>query len=113
MGTKTTVVEKEVGILDLHGNLVGMEETKVFQQAVKELLDQHYRKVILDFSDVRFVNSTGLGELISAHTSSVRRGCRLVLCNLNNSVSSLLVITGLDKILEVKKTRDQAMEFLA
>jgi anti-sigma B factor antagonist len=110
MGVKTDVVEKEIGVLDLHGNLVGMEETKAFQHAVKSLLDQHYRKVVLDFKDVRFINSTGLGELISAHTSSVRRGCRLVLCNLNNSVSSLLVITGLEKILEVKKTRGEAMD---
>ncbi len=113
MGLKTAVVEKEIGILDLHGNLVGMDETKAFHQAVKELLDQHYQKLVLDFKDVRFINSTGLGELISAHTSSVRRGCRLVLCNLNNSVSSLLVITGLEKILEVKKTRDEAMGSLA
>ncbi len=113
MGTKMSMVEREIGVLDLHGNLVGIEETKAFHQAVRELLDQHYRKLVVDFKDVRFINSTGLGELISAHTSSVRRGCRLVLCNLNNSVSSLLVITGLEKILEVKKTRDQAMESLA
>jgi anti-sigma B factor antagonist len=113
MGVRTDIGEKEIGILGVHGNLVGIEETKIFQEAVKELLDQHYRKVILDFGDVRFVNSTGLGELISAHTSSVRRGCRIVLCNVNNSVSSLLVITGLDKILEVKKTKAEAMESLA
>jgi anti-sigma B factor antagonist len=113
MGTKMSVVEREIGVLYVHGNLVGIEETKMFQEAVKGLLDQHYRKVILDFGDVRFVNSTGLGELISAHTSSVRRGCRIVLCNVNNSVSSLLVITGLDKILEVKKTKAEARESLA
>jgi anti-sigma B factor antagonist len=108
MAARESVAEKEIGVLDLHGNLVGIEETRAFQQAVKELLEQRYCKIILDFKDVRFVNSTGLGELISAHTSSVRRGCRLVLCNLNNSVSSLLVITGLDRILDVKKTRDEA-----
>ncbi len=113
MGLKTDVVEKEIGVLDLHGNLVGMEETRAFQQEVRKLLDQHYRKLVLDFKDVRFINSTGLGEIISAHTASVRRGCRLVLCNLNNSVSSLLVITGLEKILDVKKTRDEAMGSLA
>ena len=109
MGIKTDVLEKEIGVLDLHGNLVGIDETKAFQQAVKELLDQHCRKLVLDFKDVRFINSSGLGELLSAHASSVRRGCRLVLCNLNNSVSSLLVITGLEKILEVKKTREEAV----
>lgn len=110
---KTSVVEKEIGVLDLHGNLVGMEETRAFQLAAKELLDLHYRRLVLDFKDVRYINSTGLGELLNIHASAVRRGCRLVLCNLNNSVSSLLVITGLEKILEVKKTRNEAMGSLA
>jgi anti-sigma B factor antagonist len=113
VATKTSGIEREIGVVDIRGNLVGGEETQAFRQAVTEMLDQRYRKLVLDFKDVAFMNSTGLGVLISAHTSSARTGCRLVLCNLNNSLSSLLVITGLDRILDVKKTRDQAIESLA
>ena len=108
----TTGVEHEIKVFHLHGNLVGMDETQAFQESFRDLLERQYRKLVLDFSDVRFVNSTGLGEIIAAHTSSVRRGGRMVLCNLNNSVSSLLVITGLDRILEVRKTREEAIEAL-
>lgn len=112
MAAKTSVVEKEIGVIDLHGNLMGGAETVAFQQAVMELLNQNYRKVVLDFSDVPFMNSTGLGVIISAHTSAVRRGGRLTLCNMNSSLGSLLVITGLSKILDVKKTREEAVAAL-
>jgi anti-sigma B factor antagonist len=110
---KTSGIEREIGVVDVRGNLVGGEETRLFRESVMEKLNQDYRKLVLDFKDVAFMNSTGLGVLISAHTSSARMGGRLVLCNMNNSLSSLLVITGLDRILEVKKTRDQAIESLA
>ncbi len=112
MAAKTSVVEREIGIIDVRGNLVGGEETTAFQQAVMEMLAQNYRKLVLDFKDVPFINSTGLGVLISAHTSSVRRGCHLLLCNVNSSVNSLLVITRLNRILDVKRTRDEAVAAL-
>ncbi len=109
MTVKTSTLKGEIGIIDVHGNLVGEQETAALQQAIMELLNQHCRRLVLDFKDVGFVNSTGLGGLISAHASAVRRGSQLLLCNINNGVGSLLVITGLDKILTVKKTREEAM----
>jgi anti-sigma B factor antagonist len=112
VATRTSIVKGDIAVVDIHGNLVGGEETTVFQQAVMELLDQQYRKLVLDLKDVPYINSTGLGVLIGAHTSSVRRGCQLVVCNLNNSVSSLLVITGLNIILNVKGTREEAVTSL-
>ncbi len=112
MATRTSIVKGDIAVVDIHGNLVGGEETTAFQQAIVELLDHQYRKLVLNFKDVPFINSTGLGVLIGAHTSSVRRGCQLVVCNLNNSVSSLLVITGLKIILNVKGTREEAVASL-
>jgi anti-anti-sigma factor len=110
--TKTSVVKGGVAVVDVHGNLLGGEETTAFQQAVMDLLEQHCHKLVLDLRDVPFINSTGLGVLIAAHTSSVRRGCHLLLCNVNNHVNSLLVITGLDRILEVRETREEAVAAL-
>jgi anti-sigma B factor antagonist len=109
MTVKTSTLKGGIGIIDVQGNLVGGEETVVFQQAIIDLLNQQCRKLVVDFKDVNFINSTGLGALISAHTSAVRRGSQLLLCNINNSVSSLLVITGLNRILNVKKNREEAV----
>jgi anti-sigma B factor antagonist len=109
MAVKTSRLEGGIGIIDVHGNLVGGEETIAFQQAIMDLLSQRCEKLVLDFRGVPFINSTGLGVLISAHTSSVRRGCQLLLCNVNSSVNSLLVITGLCRILEMKETREEAV----
>lgn len=112
MATKASVVGREIGVVEVRGNLMGGEETSVFRQKVVDMLERNYRKLVLDFRDVGYMNSTGLGVLISAHTSSVRKGCRLVLCNMNNSLSSLLVITGLNRILDVRKTREEALASL-
>jgi anti-sigma B factor antagonist len=112
MAVKTLKLRGEIGVVDVHGNLVGGEEITAFQQAVMDLLEEHCHKLVLDLRDVPFINSTGLGVLIAAHTSSVRRGSRLLLCNVNSHVNSLLVITGLDRILEARETREEAVAAL-
>jgi anti-sigma B factor antagonist len=109
MAITASKLEGGIGVIGVSGNLVGGDETTAFQQVVMDLLSQHCRKLVLDLRDVAFINSTGLGVLISAHTSSVRRGCHLMLCNVNSHVHSLLLITGLDRVLAVKGTREEAV----
>ena len=109
METRASLVTGDIAVVDVHGNLLGGAETTAFQNVVMDLLAQHCRKLVLDLMDVQFINSTGLGVLISAQTSSVRRDCQLLLCNVNSHVHSLLLITGLDRVLEVRGTREEAV----
>lgn len=109
MAVKTLKTGGEVGVIEVVGNLLGGEETMALRQSVAELLEENYKRVVVDFTNVPFINSAGLGVLIAAHTSSVRRGCHLILCNINKSVNSLLVITRLNLVLDVKDTREEAV----
>ncbi len=113
MAVSTSKLSGGIGVVHVRGNLVGGEETTEFRNAVTELLEQHYQKLVLDLKEVAFMNSTGLGVLIAAHTSSLRKGCHIILCNVSNGVHSVLAITKLNLILDERTSREEAIHSLA
>lgn len=74
---------------------------KVLIQQMMSLIQDHHQVWIIDMTDVSFIDSAGLGVLVSALKSARNRGCQLVLCNLSASAKLLLEITQLDRVFEV------------
>ncbi len=107
--TKLTIVEREKGdvtILDLKGDVIFGEENSELRKAIRRLLGDGKKKIHLNFKLVGYVDSSGIGELISGFTAINREGGELKLSNLSNRVKDLLVITKLLSVFEIYEESD-------
>ena len=96
--------ENGVDVLVLDGRIVAGEETGALREIVKSLLSQGKKNMVLDLSGVTMIDSTGLGALVTAHSSAKSGGTSLRLCNLGSRSKHLLQITKLYTIFEVSDT---------
>jgi anti-sigma B factor antagonist len=108
---KTKVVEKYNAIvLELKGNVMGGPEAAEFNELVHKLLDEGKKNIVVDLADVKFMNSSGIGMLISAFTTMKNGGGTLKLANATEKINSLLVITKLITIFEHYESVDLAVK---
>ncbi len=99
-----------VAILDVSGKLMGGPDADVFRETIKNLIDEGYKKVVVNMSQVPFINSTGLGILISAYTTLRKVDGVLKLASVTERIDSLLMITKLGTIFETYSTEEKAVE---
>lgn len=108
---KTKVVEKYNAIvLEIKGNVMGGPEAAEFNELVHKLLDEGKKNMVVDLADVKFMNSSGIGMLISAFTTMKNGGGSLKLANATEKINSLLVITKLITIFEHYESVDLAIK---
>jgi anti-sigma B factor antagonist len=106
--TSTRLVNKVV-IIDTIGELRLGDGTDTIRQVVRELIDQGYRNILLNLGDVRHIDSSGIGELMSCYTSVGNQGGKLKLLNLTKNVRNLLQITRLYTVFEVEDDEQKAI----
>lgn len=82
--------DDDVTILRLHGKFVAGRDGPFFRQRVKELVDAGRRKLLFDFDDVPYIDSTGLGFLAGSRTLAQKAGATLVLVSLTDRVKAVL-----------------------
>jgi len=99
-----------VAILDVSWKLMGGPDADVFRETIKNLIDEGYKKVVVNMSQVPFINSTGLGILISAYTTLRKVDGVLKLASVTERIDSLLMITKLGTIFETYSTEEKAVE---
>ena len=100
----------DVTILDLSGKITIGEGSVQLREAVRGLLDSGNKKVLLNLGDVSYVDSSGIGELVSSYTTTNNRGGQLKLLNLTKKIQDLLMIT---KLLTVFQTYDNEQDAVA
>jgi anti-sigma B factor antagonist len=105
-----TVEQYSAVILELKGNVMGGPDAQEFGDALHKLLDEGKKNVVVDLSDVKFMNSSGLGMLISGYTTIKNGGGTLKLSNATDKINSLLVITKLITIFEHYDSVDEAVK---
>ena len=98
-----------VSILDLSGKVVLGEGDLQMKQRIKDLLADGQKRILLNLADVNYIDSAGLGSLISAYTSSKREGASLKLVNLTKRIQDLLAITKLITVFETFDTEPEAL----
>jgi anti-sigma B factor antagonist len=106
------ILERRVGdvvILDLQGRILTGEGDKALREAARRLADSGAGKVLLNFADVSFVDSSIVGEMVSTLTTVRRTGGKLKLLNLPARVRSLLSTTRLLTIFEAYDSEDEAL----
>ena len=97
-------------VITLKGNVMGGPDSQEFQDILHNFLEDNKRNIIVDLGGVKFMNSTGLGMLISGYTSVKNGGGSLKLANATEKINSLLVITKLITIFENFNSVDEAAE---
>lgn len=106
------IIQKDANhivILAIEGKLTGLEERGVIQEKVRETAKGKVKHIILDLSKVMWIDSTGLGELISSLSSIKKIEGNLVLASLQAPVQSLLKMTNLDQIFEIHDSVESAL----
>jgi anti-sigma B factor antagonist len=100
----------DVHILDCSGKITLGEGTMAVRNTVREILANGGKKIVLNLHDVNYIDSSGIGELVSSYTTVTNSGGQLKLLNLTNKIHELLQIT---KLLTVFQTFDDEKVALA
>ena len=90
-----------VTVLTMSGRLVLGNETTLFRSVIEELLEAGKPNILLDLHEVSHMDSSGIGELMAAHTNCRRNGGALKLMNLGRRVETLLQMMSLYTVCEI------------
>ena len=96
-------------VLDLEGRIVLGEESSALRDKVRSLLNEGKKAIILNLSNVSFIDSSGLGALVASHSSAKAAGATVRLCNVGSKFHELLQITKLYTVFDVSDTEADAL----
>ncbi len=108
MSVKEKIVSN-VAVLTVSGKLMGGPETWEIHEKVKGLINDEMKKVVIDLSKVKWMNSQGLGMLMSCHTSLKNVEGALKISGATDKVQSLFMITQMITIFDTYDTSDLAV----
>ena len=91
-----------VTIVDLSGRITLGEASVVVRDVIKDLMDKGNKKVLLNLGEVNYLDSSGIGVLVSSFTTVQSQGGELKLVNLSKRIHDLLQITKLYSLFDVK-----------
>jgi len=100
----------DVSVMVVRGKLMGGPETISIHDKVKELIEDGKTKVVIDLSNVVWMNSSGLGTMMGCLTSLKNAGGDLKLSSVTEKVKSLFMITKLITIFKTYKNSEEAVE---
>lgn len=89
---------------------MGGPDATEFHDKLKELADEGKKNIVGDLSKVKFMNSSGLGILITAMTTMRKEGGDFKICGASDRIESLLIVTKLITVFDHYKTLDEAVE---
>ena len=98
-----------VTIVDLSGRITLGEGSVMLRDLVRDLVTKGQRKILLNLGDITYIDSSGIGELVSAFTTVRNQGGELKLLNLTKKVRDLLQITKLYTVFDVKDDETMAV----
>lgn len=99
-----------VTILDVRGRIVLGDELDQLRSAVRSLLDEGKKKIILNLAEVDYIDSSGVGELVGCFTTVRNAGGELKLLNLTQKVHDVLHVTKLYTVFDIKDDEFHAVK---
>jgi len=104
--------DDQIILVSLEGNLM----TKQQIQSLLDDIDFHFndglKKIIIDLSEMQYMNSTGLSILINIFTQARNKGGEVIITNIPEKINQLLVITKLNSIFNIEETVEDAKKVL-
>ena len=104
--------EYNIQVLILKGELIDKNQAIDLIKNVDELLQLGKNKLVIDLSDLKYMNSSGLNVLIQLLTKTRTSGGESVIFNVSKKVNDLLIITKLNTLFKVADTKEDAMKLL-
>jgi len=101
----------EVSVVEVEGQLIVGNRQELKQKVLDEL-DRGERKFLIDFKQTGYIDSSGLGVLVSLSKKIRELGGELRLANLNDDLKTLFELTKLDTLFQISDTRDSALEWM-
>jgi len=98
-----------ITVLDVHGRITIGEGSVEMRNKLRELLQAGKKDILLNLGDVSYVDSSGIGELVSCYTTVTNQGGRLKLLHLTKKVQELLAITKLLTVFESYEDEKKAI----
>lgn len=102
-----------VTIVDLSGRITLGEGSVVLRDTIRDLVGKGNKKILLNLGEVTYIDSSGIGELVSAFTTVRNQGGELKLLNLTKKVHDLLQITKLYTVFDIKDDEAAAVQSFA
>jgi len=99
----------DVTVLDMDGKITIGEGSVALRSAVRRLLEEGKKKILLNLARVGYIDSSGIGELVSSYTAINKDGGQLKLLNLTQKLQDLLTITKLLTVFDVYDTEPEAL----
>lgn len=100
----------DIKILDCSGKITLGEGTMSIRNNVRDLLQSGSKKIVLNLADISYIDSSGIGELVSTYTTVVNGGGHLKLLNLTKKIQQLLAITKLITVFKSFDTEEAALK---
>ena len=106
------ISERQVGditILDMDGRITIGEGSVALRTAIRRLLEEGKKKILLNLAKVGYIDSSGIGELVSSYTAINKESGQLKLLNLTQKLQDLLTITKLLTVFDVYESEEEAL----
>ena len=110
MSIKASTHEPGITVLEPRGSLIGDQGTDELKTKAKELLEQGNKKLVVDLGGVNYINSSGIGALVSIYSSYTNNGGKIKLCRIGKNIHNVFVITKLTSVFDVEETREEAIK---
>jgi anti-sigma B factor antagonist len=105
----TTRQVDSITVIDVSGRITLGEGCTQLRQLIRDLLGKGSKNILLNLADVTYIDSSGIGELVSAFTAVSNQGGQLKLLNLTKKVHDLLQITKLYTVFDVHDDEARAI----
>ena len=106
------ISERQVGdvtVLDMDGKITIGEGSVALRTAIRRLLEEGKKKILLNLAKVGYIDSSGIGELVSSYTAINKEAGELKLLNLTQKLQDLLTITKLLTVFDVYESDEEAL----
>lgn len=107
-----TTIENQLVILDLEGDLIGEDSGFDLIGTINDAIEKGSNNGIVNIAGLRYINSSGIGVLITILTKLRNKGGELVLVSPSENVKKLLIITKLNAIFNIANSIDEAKDIL-
>ena len=103
----------DVSVVDVAGRITLGEGSSALRETLRDMVSKGQKKILLNLGDVSYIDSSGIGELVSGFTTVTNSGGQLKLLNLNKRVKDLLQITKLYTVFDVHEDEAGAIRAFA
>jgi anti-anti-sigma factor len=101
--------KNKIGVLEISAQILGDPNVFDLETQVKDLIAKGFRNFIFDLAAVKLINSIGIGTIMACMTSIKRAGGELKLSAVNEKISAIITLMGIDQLFEIYENLENAL----